>query len=187
MTSVCVLIRHRKSKRAEHELDLQPTTLHRRISYHELLVATNGFSESNLVGSGSFGSVYRGVLSDGIVVAIKVIRLDQEKALKSFETEYEVIRNIRRRNLRKSGVYAEYGFEGSVSTWCDVYSNGIMLMELLTRKPPTNDMFAGDTSLKRRVKESLPDTIAEVIDANFLGQESEHYSASWRVDLPSWC
>ncbi|KAK2983434.1 hypothetical protein RJ640_027932 [Escallonia rubra] len=72
----------------------------------------------------------------------------------------------------------EYGSEGSVSTWCDVYSYGIMLMEMLTRKTPIDDMFAGDMSLKRWVKESLPDTMTEVIDANLLlGQESEHYSA----------
>ncbi|KAK2983432.1 hypothetical protein RJ640_027930, partial [Escallonia rubra] len=67
------------------------------------------------------------------------------------------------------------GEKGSVSTWCDVYSYGIMLMEMLTRK--TDDMFAGDMNLKRWVKESLPDTMTEVIDANLLGQESEHYSA----------
>ncbi|KAK2984417.1 hypothetical protein RJ640_025991 [Escallonia rubra] len=38
-------------------------------------------------------------------------------------------------------------------------------------------MFAGDKNLKRWVKESLPDTMTEVMDANLLGQESEHYSA----------
>ncbi|KAK2972167.1 hypothetical protein RJ640_029205 [Escallonia rubra] len=38
-------------------------------------------------------------------------------------------------------------------------------------------MFPGDTSLKRWVKVSLPDTMAEVIVANLLEQESEHYSA----------
>jgi hypothetical protein len=34
-----------------------------RISYAELLESTNGFSKNNLIGSGSFGSVYKGVLS----------------------------------------------------------------------------------------------------------------------------
>ncbi|KAK2984314.1 LOW QUALITY PROTEIN: hypothetical protein RJ640_002692, partial [Escallonia rubra] len=215
MTLVCVLTRHRKSKRDEHELDLQPTTLHRRISYHELLVATNGFSESNLLGSGSFGSVHRGVLSDGIVVAIKVFRLDQEKGLKNFEPECEVIHNICHRNLTKvitscsnldfKAVVLEHMPNGSLEKWLylhnylldimqrlnimidnmdqkDLYPHGaiygIMLMEMLTRKTPIDDMFAGDMSLKRWVKESLPDTMTEVIDANLLlGQESEHYSA----------
>ncbi|MFQ6658810.1 hypothetical protein Gotur_027918, partial [Gossypium turneri] len=45
----------------------------RRISHAELSRATNRFEESNMPGSGSFGYVYKGRLSDGMEVAIKVI------------------------------------------------------------------------------------------------------------------
>ncbi|KAL8507859.1 hypothetical protein ACS0TY_018415 [Phlomoides rotata] len=41
----------------------------------------------------------------------------------------------------------EYGLEGLVSTRCDVYSYGVMLMETFTRKRPNDDMFGGDLSL----------------------------------------
>ncbi|KAL8508543.1 hypothetical protein ACS0TY_018968 [Phlomoides rotata] len=41
----------------------------------------------------------------------------------------------------------EYGLEGLVSTRCDVYSYGVMLMESFTRKRPNDDMFGGDLSL----------------------------------------
>jgi LRR receptor-like serine/threonine-protein kinase FLS2 len=41
---------------------------HRRISYAELITATNGFSDANLLGVGSFGKVYKGVLNDGTML-----------------------------------------------------------------------------------------------------------------------
>ncbi|KAM3737727.1 hypothetical protein ACB098_09G077700 [Castanea mollissima] len=72
------------------------------ISYAELLESTNRFSENNLIGSGSFGSVYRGVLSrNGAVVAVKVLNLQQQGALKSFINECNALRDIRHRNLLK--------------------------------------------------------------------------------------
>ena len=73
-----------------------------RISYTELLKSTNGFSENNLIGSGSFGSVYRGVLSgNGAIVAIKVLNLQQKGASKSFINECNALRSIHHRNLLK--------------------------------------------------------------------------------------
>ncbi|XP_039013684.1 receptor kinase-like protein Xa21 [Hibiscus syriacus] len=73
----------------------------RRISQAELSQATDGFVENNLLGSGSFGYVYRGRLSDGMEVAIKVFNLQTEGAFKSFDIECEALRNIVNRNLVK--------------------------------------------------------------------------------------
>ncbi|XP_031122478.1 putative receptor-like protein kinase At3g47110 [Ipomoea triloba] len=72
-----------------------------RISYNDLHRATKGFSETNLIGSGSFGSVYKGRFEQGgeQTIAVKVLDLLKNGASKSFLAECKVLRNIRHRNL----------------------------------------------------------------------------------------
>ncbi|XP_050250738.1 probable LRR receptor-like serine/threonine-protein kinase At3g47570 isoform X2 [Quercus robur] len=72
------------------------------VSYKELFQATSGFSPNNLIGSGSFGSVYKGALDpEERIVAIKVLNLQHQGASKSFMAECNALRNIRHRNLVK--------------------------------------------------------------------------------------
>ncbi|KAM3701951.1 hypothetical protein ACB098_05G212600 [Castanea mollissima] len=73
-----------------------------KVSYQMLLKATNGFSSANLIGVGSFGSVYKGILGeDGSIVAVKVLNLQRRGASRSFISECETLKNIRHRNLVK--------------------------------------------------------------------------------------
>ncbi|KAL0326347.1 UNVERIFIED_CONTAM: putative LRR receptor-like serine/threonine-protein kinase [Sesamum radiatum] len=73
-----------------------------RLSYADLLKATGGFSEANLLGAGRFGSVYKGVLRDEqTLVAVKVLNLSIKGASKSFLSECNALRGIRHRNLLK--------------------------------------------------------------------------------------
>ncbi|XVF83933.1 hypothetical protein PTKIN_Ptkin16aG0534100 [Pterospermum kingtungense] len=72
-----------------------------RLSYQSILKATNGFSSENLVGEGSFGFVYKGVLENGKTIAIKVLKLLSRGASRSFFAECEALRNVRHRNLVK--------------------------------------------------------------------------------------
>jgi hypothetical protein len=46
--------------------------------YQDLFAATEGFSEKNKIGTGSYGAVFRGTMADGTEVAIKVIDLPSE-------------------------------------------------------------------------------------------------------------
>lgn len=93
---------HRKSK--EH---LQRSVLseqYMKISYAELANATNGFASENLIGAGSFGSVYKGTMRSNdqqIVIVVKVLNLMQRGASQSFVAECETLRCARHRNLVK--------------------------------------------------------------------------------------
>ncbi|KAM0933490.1 putative protein kinase RLK-Pelle-LRR-XII-1 family [Dioscorea sansibarensis] len=72
------------------------------VSYAQLFKATEGFSEANLLGVGSFGSVYKGVMDESEeTIAVKVLNLQRRGALKSFTAECEALKNIRHRNLMK--------------------------------------------------------------------------------------
>ncbi|PIA24724.1 hypothetical protein AQUCO_68600001v1, partial [Aquilegia coerulea] len=75
---------------------------YKRISYLELFRATNGFSMDYLIGVGSYGSVFKGILQDiNQTVAVKVLNLQREGAFKSFLTECNALRHLRHRNLLK--------------------------------------------------------------------------------------
>ncbi|XP_065635312.1 probable LRR receptor-like serine/threonine-protein kinase At3g47570 [Quercus suber] len=90
-----------KRKRRESILNNSQNLL-LNVSYQSLLKATDAFSSTNLIGVGSVGSVYRGILGhDRCIVAVKVLNLSHHGASKSFIAECEALRNIRHRNLVK--------------------------------------------------------------------------------------
>ncbi|GLJ17416.1 hypothetical protein SUGI_0303030 [Cryptomeria japonica] len=252
------------------------------------LSATAEFDESNLLVVGNFGSVYKGILRDGKIVAIKALNLQNEEAHKSFETECKVLGRIRHRNLIKiisafsypgfkglvlqfasngslekhlhpdrddqefcklgledclsiavdvahgmeylhhdcplqmvhcdlkpsnvlldanmtalvtdfgicrcitpnsidsfsAATFAlkgsigyiapEYGLWGGVSTKGDVYSYGILILEMVTRKRPSDDMFVGDLNLQNWMRSAFPDRLADIVDGGLLRDMNEN-------------
>ncbi|RDX92667.1 putative LRR receptor-like serine/threonine-protein kinase, partial [Mucuna pruriens] len=71
-----------------------------KVSYQSLHNGTNGFSITNLIGSGNFSSVYKGILEfEDKVVAIKVLNLKKKGAHKSFVAECNALKSIKHRNL----------------------------------------------------------------------------------------
>ncbi|CAN0877282.1 Probable LRR receptor-like serine/threonine-protein kinase At3g47570 [Linum grandiflorum] len=76
-----------------------------KLSYQRLFKAIDGFSLSNQIGVGSFGTVYKGILDDiseaSINIAVKVFNLQRRGASKSFMVECEALKNIRHKNLVK--------------------------------------------------------------------------------------
>ncbi|CAL5429461.1 unnamed protein product [Camellia sinensis] len=99
-TSAIIYRTRRSRQQASSTLPLQNQLL--QLSYGEIFHATNGFSSTNLIGEGRYGLVYKGILKFGeLIVAVKVLKLHECGAIKSFKTECEALKNIRHHNLVK--------------------------------------------------------------------------------------
>ncbi|KAK1411150.1 hypothetical protein QVD17_37695 [Tagetes erecta] len=69
-------------------------------TYSELYIATKGFSQDQILGSGGFGRVFRAVLpSDGTVAAVKCLTETGDRFEKSFAAELVAVAHLRHRNL----------------------------------------------------------------------------------------
>lgn len=74
----------------------------------DLEIATNGFSDENVIGEGGYGIVYRGLLPNGNPVAVKNLLNNRGQAEKEFRVEVEAIGRVRHKNLvRLLGYCAE--------------------------------------------------------------------------------
>ncbi|CAI8587264.1 unnamed protein product [Vicia faba] len=71
------------------------------IDIGSLCVATKNFSDSNKLGQGGFGPVYKGILSDGMEVAIKRLSICSEQGSEEFINEVMLILKLQHKNLVK--------------------------------------------------------------------------------------
>ncbi|KAL8193923.1 hypothetical protein R6Q57_026165 [Mikania cordata] len=83
----------------------------RKLTFADLLEATNGFDNSSLIGSGGFGDVYRAQLKDNSVVAIKKLIHVSGQGDREFTAEMETIGKIKHRNLVPLLGYCKVGDE----------------------------------------------------------------------------
>uniref|UniRef100_A0A0D9XDV1 non-specific serine/threonine protein kinase n=1 Tax=Leersia perrieri TaxID=77586 RepID=A0A0D9XDV1_9ORYZ len=111
-----------------------------RITYRELVEATEDFSPDRLVGTGSYGRVYRGTLRDGAMVAVKVLQLQSGNSTKSFNRECQVLKRIRHRNLMR------------IVTACSLPDFKALVLPFMANGSLERCLYAGDElSLVQRV------------------------------------
>ncbi|XP_020084294.1 putative wall-associated receptor kinase-like 16 [Ananas comosus] len=67
----------------------------------ELEQATNKFHKNNIIGHGSYGTVYKGILKDNHVVAIKRAKIINERQKKEFGKEMLILSQVNHRNIVK--------------------------------------------------------------------------------------
>nr|CAD1843982.1 unnamed protein product [Ananas comosus var. bracteatus] len=67
----------------------------------ELEQATNKFHKNNILGHGAYGTVYKGILKDNRVVAIKRAKIINERQKKEFGKEMLILSQINHRNIVK--------------------------------------------------------------------------------------
>ncbi|KAI5065081.1 hypothetical protein GOP47_0019776 [Adiantum capillus-veneris] len=83
----------------------------RKLTFSQLIEATNGFSKESMVGTGGFGEVYRAELRDGTVVAIKKLIQFSYQGDREFTAEMETLGKIKHRNLVPLLGYCKVGEE----------------------------------------------------------------------------
>jgi serine/threonine protein kinase len=68
-------------------------------TYREMAMATEKFNSSTEIGQGGYGKVYKGILADGTVIAIKRAQEGSLQGEKEFLTEIELLSRLHHRNL----------------------------------------------------------------------------------------
>ncbi|KAF7145086.1 hypothetical protein RHSIM_Rhsim04G0167700 [Rhododendron simsii] len=72
---------------------------YRTFSLEELKEATSNFSSLNFIGEGSQGKVYKGILTDGTLVAIRSLKMRKRHGIQSYRHQIELISRLRHRHL----------------------------------------------------------------------------------------
>ncbi|XP_024984953.1 probable LRR receptor-like serine/threonine-protein kinase At1g56130 isoform X1 [Cynara cardunculus var. scolymus] len=94
-------LKRRRSSYGEEEEFLGMGPKVNTYTFGELRSATADFSPSNLLGEGGFGPVYKGILNDGSIVAVKKLSVASHHGRSQFKTEISTISSVQHWNLVK--------------------------------------------------------------------------------------
>ncbi|CAA7052238.1 unnamed protein product [Microthlaspi erraticum] len=96
---VCFIVRRRRKFAEEHE-EWEKEFGKNRFRFKDLYYATKGFKEKDLLGSGGFGSVYKGIMpGTKLEIAVKRVSHESRQGMKQFVAEIVSIGRMSHRNL----------------------------------------------------------------------------------------
>ncbi|KAH9695819.1 Extra-large guanine nucleotide-binding protein 1 [Citrus sinensis] len=79
----------------------------------------------------------------------------------------------------------EYGMGHETSSYGDVYSFGILLLEMFTGLRPSDDMFKDNLNLQNWVQSALPERVEEIVDTLFFKEIEEEETVYKYKKAPS--
>ncbi|WZZ06584.1 hypothetical protein YC2023_092505 [Brassica napus] len=119
-----------------------------RFAYKDLHTATKGFKDTELLGKGGFGKVFKGTLPvSNIEIAVKMVSHDSRQGMREFIAEIATIGRLRHSNLvrllgycRRKGtlgyISPELSRTGKASTSSDVFAFGVVMLEIACGRKP---------------------------------------------------
>ncbi|KAL7585769.1 hypothetical protein Lser_V15G44298 [Lactuca serriola] len=124
-----------------------------------VLEATDKFSESLVIGIGGFGKVYKGILSDGTIVAVKRGAPQSLQGVSEFQTEVEMLSQFRHRHLV------------SLIGYCDEKNELIIIYEYMENGTLKNHLYGSDLP-KLNWKQRLEISIGSARGLHYLHTSS---------------
>ena len=75
--------------------------------------------------------------------------------------------------LTTFAIILEYGVSSEVSMNGDMYSLGILILEMLTGRRPTDEIFEDGKNLHNFVENSFPDNLLQILDPSLVPKHEE--------------
>ncbi|KAG5223749.1 receptor protein [Salix suchowensis] len=112
-----------------------PTDLCRRFTLVEVKEATRNFDDQNIIGSGGFGTVYKGYIEYGsIAVAIKRLDSSSKQGTREFQTEIKMLSDLRHLHLV------------SLIGYCDDHGEMILVYDYMSRGSLREHLYKTESS-----------------------------------------